>query len=238
MIFARSAFSVRVTLLELLYNCRRSSNFTTMSRSAYIGEHYNCFCRYVLHPPPTRQRGHWHSESPGSIGNIHPFPNDRTRDSVPCERRCQQDKLRAILIFTVPLPPSISTSPISHPTSIGWGDDPRGGRVGLDARRYQAAVNLTHRQAMFRLIYAALRNGTMLCNGDLSFALSGCGESPREVRDRQNRRGSCVLSVYSTQHITVIPSKLAPPFGPHPGAICVRLDFCFGTPFPLKRTEV
>lgn len=58
--------------------------------------------------------------------------------------------------------------------------------MGPDARSYQDAVNLKHRQAMFRLIYAALRNGTALCNGDLSFALSGCGESPREVRSRQN----------------------------------------------------
>ena len=54
------------------------------------------------------------------------------------------------------------------------------------ARSYQGLVNLEHRRAFLRVVYAALREGRVLCSGDLAFALSGCGETVREVR-------ACVL---------------------------------------------
>ena len=49
------------------------------------------------------------------------------------------------------------------------------------ARSYQGLVNLEHRRAFLRVVYAALREGRVLCSGDLAFALSGCGETVRKV---------------------------------------------------------
>lgn len=49
------------------------------------------------------------------------------------------------------------------------------------ARAYQGLVNLAHRQAFLRVAYAALRDGRVLCSGDLEFALSGSGETVHEV---------------------------------------------------------
>ncbi|CAB1116053.1 unnamed protein product [Ectocarpus sp. CCAP 1310/34] len=71
---------------------------------------------------------------------------------------------------------------------IGWGDDPGGGRVGTLARSYQGLVNLEHRRAFLRVVYSALREGRVLCSGDLAFALSGCGETAREVNITRLRR--------------------------------------------------
>lgn len=64
---------------------------------------------------------------------------------------------------------------------IGWGDDPRGGRVGTLARSYQGLIALAHRQAFFQVAYNSLRAGRALCYGDLAFALSGTAESVRKV---------------------------------------------------------
>lgn len=50
------------------------------------------------------------------------------------------------------------------------------------ARSYQGLVNLKHRRSFLRVVYAALREGRVLCSGDLAFALSGCGETDCEVR--------------------------------------------------------
>lgn len=60
---------------------------------------------------------------------------------------------------------------------IGWGDRPDGGRVGTMARVYQGHVAKAHRRAFFRGAYVALREGRMLCRGDLAFALSGFDET-------------------------------------------------------------
>ncbi|CAN0137082.1 unnamed protein product [Scytosiphon promiscuus] len=104
--------------------------------------------------------------------------------------------IRRILLAHIPLSHHRAMA-FKPARRIGWGDDPRSGHVGTKARSYQGLVNLEHRRAFLRVVYATLREGRVLCSGDLAFALSGCDETEREVRARFSFRrchltfGSC-----------------------------------------------
>lgn len=86
------------------------------------------------------------------------------------------------------------------------------------ARSYQGLVNLEHRRAFLRVVYATLREGRVLCSGDLGFALSGCGETVREVRAYLRTLVACVGVCVGTYvcvgmyvHVFGLVLVLAPP---------------------------